>query len=90
MLYYWITLSIFQVNLLLELKSGAESLVSPENLMSPDKAGDKQPGLKRKFIRCSSLATVTHLKKYIAKKLLSGVTTNQYFSRSNKKYMGGR
>jgi len=65
-----------QVNLLLELKSGAESLVSPENLMSPDKAGDKQPGLKRKFIRCSSLATVTHLKKYIAKKLLSA--TDKY------------
>jgi len=65
-----------QVNLLLELKSGAESLVSPENLMSPDKGGDKQPGPKRKFIRCSSLATVTHLKKYIAKKLLSA--TDKY------------
>lgn len=29
------------------------------------------PMLKRKFLRCSSLATVTHLKKFIAKKLLT-------------------
>ena len=27
------------------------------------------PMLKRKFLRCSSLATVTHLKKFIAKKV---------------------
>ncbi len=27
--------------------------------------------LKRKFVRCSSLATVTHLKKFIARKLLN-------------------
>ena len=27
------------------------------------------PILKRKFLRCSSLATVTHLKKFIAKKV---------------------
>lgn len=27
--------------------------------------------MKRKYIRCSSLSTVTHLKKFIAKKLLS-------------------
>ena len=30
-------------------------------------------GLKRKFIRCSALATITHLKKYIAKKALNSV-----------------
>lgn len=30
-----------------------------------------QSGLKRKFVRCSALATVTHLKKFIAKKLLN-------------------
>lgn len=28
--------------------------------------------LKRCFIRCSSQATITHLKKYIAKKILDG------------------
>jgi len=36
---------------------------------------ESKPGsmkaLKRRFIRCSALATVTHLKKYIAKKALS-------------------
>jgi len=31
------------------------------------------PMLKRKFLRCSSLATVTHLKKFIAKKLLTSL-----------------
>lgn len=31
------------------------------------------PILKRKFLRCSSLATVTHLKKFIAKKLLTSL-----------------
>ncbi len=30
-------------------------------------------GLKRRYIRCSSIATVTHLKKFIAKKLLSSI-----------------
>jgi len=29
--------------------------------------------LKRKFIRCSALATITHLKKYIAKKTLNSM-----------------
>lgn len=29
--------------------------------------------LKRKFIRCSSLATITHLKKFVAKKVLNGM-----------------
>ena len=33
----------------------------------------KEQNLKRKFIRCSSLATVTHLKKFIAKKLLNSI-----------------
>jgi len=30
--------------------------------------------LKRKFIRCSALATVQHLKKYIAKKILNSIS----------------
>lgn len=50
-----------QVNILLECKS-ADSHNRTE--------------LSRKFIRCSSLATVTHLKKLIAKKLLS--STDRY------------
>lgn len=29
--------------------------------------------LKRRFIRCSSQATITHLKKFIAKKVLNGI-----------------
>lgn len=29
--------------------------------------------LKRRFIRCSSQATITHLKKFVAKKVLSGM-----------------
>lgn len=29
--------------------------------------------LKRKFIRCSSQATITHLKKFVAKKVLNGM-----------------
>merc|ERR1712226_1208903 len=33
----------------------------------------KNLALKRRFIRCSSIATVTHLKKFIAKKLLTTV-----------------
>jgi polycomb group RING finger protein 3 len=28
--------------------------------------------LKRRFIRCSAQATITHLKKFIAKKVLNG------------------
>merc|ERR1712136_369490 len=59
-----------------EQESEEKKAAEAEAVMSPDKAGDKQPGLKRKFIRCSSLATVTHLKKYIAKKLLSA--TDKY------------
>lgn len=33
----------------------------------------KNLAMKRRFIRCSSIATVTHLKKFIAKKLLTTV-----------------
>lgn len=29
--------------------------------------------LKRRFIRCSAQATITHMKKFIAKKVLSGM-----------------
>lgn len=29
--------------------------------------------LKRRFLRCSSQATVTHLKKFVAKKVLNGI-----------------
>uniref|UniRef100_T1GMZ9 RAWUL domain-containing protein n=1 Tax=Megaselia scalaris TaxID=36166 RepID=T1GMZ9_MEGSC len=29
--------------------------------------------LKRRFIRCSSQATITHLKKFVAKKILNGI-----------------
>lgn len=29
--------------------------------------------LKRRFIRCSSQATITHLKKFVAKKVLNGI-----------------
>lgn len=29
--------------------------------------------LKRRFIRCSSQTTITHLKKFIAKKVLNGI-----------------
>lgn len=29
--------------------------------------------LKRRFIRCSAQATITHMKKFIAKKVLNGM-----------------
>lgn len=29
--------------------------------------------LKRRFIRCSAQATITHLKKFVAKKILNGM-----------------
>merc|ERR1711963_619198 len=48
-----------QVGLQLELKD--------------DNDTKKNLALKRRFIRCSSLATVTHLRKFIAKKLLTNV-----------------
>ncbi|XP_052869247.1 polycomb group RING finger protein 3 [Anopheles bellator] len=34
---------------------------------------DKLRDLKRRFIRCSSQATITHLKKFLAKKVLDGI-----------------
>ena len=49
-----------QVGLLLELKDDNDN--TKKNL-----------ALKRRYIRCSSLATVTHLRKFIAKKLLSTI-----------------
>jgi polycomb group RING finger protein 3 len=48
-----------QVSLLLELKEDTDT--------------KKNIALKRRYIRCSSLATVTHLKKFIAKKLLTTI-----------------
>ena len=48
-----------QVSLQLELKDDTDS--------------KKNLALKRRFLRCSSIATVTHLKKFIAKKLLTSV-----------------
>ena len=48
-----------QVSLQLELKDDIDS--------------KKNLALKRRFLRCSSIATVTHLKKFIAKKLLTSV-----------------
>jgi len=53
-----------QVNLLLEFKSGT---------LGGEESAPFNPNLKRKYVRCSSLATVTHLRKFIAKKLLSSV-----------------
>ena len=51
-----------QVSIQLELKEDPEVTNSKKNL-----------AMKRRFIRCSSIATVTHLKKFIAKKLLTSV-----------------
>ncbi|XP_049286007.1 polycomb group RING finger protein 3 [Anopheles funestus] len=34
---------------------------------------DKLRNLKRRFIRCSSQITITHLKKFLAKKVLNGI-----------------
>lgn len=34
--------------------------------------GTNLKALKRRFIRCSAQATITHLKKFIAKKVLTG------------------
>lgn len=43
--------------------------------------------LKRRFIRCSAQATITHLKKFIAKKVLNGM--EKYRDVSKKKiYIG--
>ena len=56
-------LNCFQVNILLECKLSDKSSSHHSVALKSD--------LNRKFIRCSSLATVTHLKKFIAKKLLN-------------------
>ena len=40
-----------------------------ENGQNKHNSVKNPPMLKRKFLRCSSLATVTHLKKFIAKKV---------------------
>ena len=40
-----------------------------ENGQNKTSSVKNPPMLKRKFLRCSSLATVTHLKKFIAKKV---------------------
>merc|ERR1712066_205335 len=72
-----------QVSLLLECKESSVVSSSPVPSSSTSTTAtvaaaagspSKSPedvGLKRKYIRCSSLATVTHLKKFIAKKLLT-------------------
>merc|ERR1712037_863269 len=41
--------------------------------LKDDTDSKKNLALKRRFLRCSSIATVTHLKKFIAKKLLTSV-----------------
>ena len=51
--------------------SSSEVPASPSSVQDPPSLQLK--GLKRKFVRCSSLATVSHLKKFIAKKLLHSV-----------------
>jgi len=43
------------------------------NLVLEAKEGTKLKDLKRKFIRCSSLTTITHLKKFIALKCLESI-----------------
>ena len=74
-----------QVSLLLECKESSVVASSPvpssststttaaAAAISPSSKSAEEVGLKRKYIRCSSLATVTHLKKFIAKKLLASV-----------------
>jgi len=75
-----------QVSIQLECREATESKQGTKyltNLKSIKKFGSKNSlkhwnnffllELGRKFIRCSSLATVTHLKKFIAQKLLSSV-----------------
>lgn len=42
------------------------------NICLETKNGPMKP-LKRKFIRCSSLATINHMKKYLAKKLYNNI-----------------
>ncbi len=61
-----------QVNLLLESKD-ASSSSSEKRPLSPASPPLPSTPLRRKFVRVSSLATVTHLKKFIAKKLLNSL-----------------
>lgn len=42
--------------------------------------------LKRRFIRCSAQATILHLKKFVAKKVLNGM--EKYRDVSSKKIIG--
>ena len=81
-------MNLTQVSLMLEVKEPSAVAPSPVPSSSTStttqaasaaasnpssKSAEEVAGLKRKYIRCSSLATVTHLKKFIAKKLLSSV-----------------
>ena len=49
--------------------------------------GENMKSLPRKFIRCSSQATITHIKKYIAKKVWTpekySNVSNQFFRVNN-------
>ena len=61
-----------QVSLLLECKERPRS-PPPATAASGDDAAAAGGGalhLRRKYVRCSSLATVSHLRKFVAKKLL--------------------
>lgn len=41
--------------------------------------------LKRRFLRCSSQATITHLKKFVAKKVLNGIERYKEVRRAKRK-----
>lgn len=43
--------------------------------------------LKRRFIRCSAQATITHLKKFIAKKVLNGMEKYRDVSKNYEKFI---
>ena len=49
--------------------SGLKQLSLQVNLVLESADPDKLKDMKRKFIRCSSLATITHLKKFLAMKV---------------------
>jgi len=48
------------------------------NLVLESADATKLKDMKRKFIRCSSLATITHLKKFLAMKVLDGDNPEDY------------
>merc|ERR1712179_883826 len=48
------------------------------NLVLESADASKLKDMKRKFIRCSSLATITHLKKFLAMKVLDGDNPEDY------------